>query len=229
MTRRCDGGLWSGVTYAYNLPMDTTTTTARRLFHLRREVHAAVAGAENALCGVRLIAAVPLDEDPTGIASVTCARCADHRFETTPGLWNLVQAVGEDITEVGGLPESTAGFDTDEADNDQATEDRQAAGEAAAHAATFGTEVEAPARVTPIVRTPATMTDDQVREVRGVAEAFLASWAAHTLVGRDQDLYPRHNRWTGRAVHYGIPLPGRGFAAHAEAAARYLMGTDRTR
>lgn len=99
------------VTYAHNGAMtQTSTATARRKFHLRREVHAAVAGAENALCGVRLLGAVPIDNDPTEQAPVTCTRCAGHRFETDPTIWPLVQPVGPDVTEVGGLPESTAGW-----------------------------------------------------------------------------------------------------------------------
>lgn len=89
----------------------TQTSTARRLSYLRREVHVHIAGAENSLCGVRLLGAVPIDQDPTGIAQVTCGRCAEHRFETSPEIWPLVQPIGEDdLASIGGLPESTAGF-----------------------------------------------------------------------------------------------------------------------
>lgn len=104
--------LRSPIRYAHNSGMTqpSTITTARRKFHLRREVHAAVAGAENALCGVRLLGAVPIDNDPTDAAPVSCSRCAAHRFETDPTIWPLVQPVGPDVTEVGGLPETTGGW-----------------------------------------------------------------------------------------------------------------------
>lgn len=103
--------LRSPIRYAHNSGMtQPTITTARRLFHLRREVHAAVVGAENSLCGVRLIGAVPIDQDPTDVAQVTCPRCAGHTFETVPGVWAQVQPIGPDVTDVGGLPETTAGW-----------------------------------------------------------------------------------------------------------------------
>jgi hypothetical protein len=84
---------------------NTSTSTARRTFYLRHVVHVAVAGAEHSLCGVRLIGAI----DTT--ADATCARCAAHRFETTPGIWAQVSPIGDgELGEIGGLPESTAGF-----------------------------------------------------------------------------------------------------------------------
>lgn len=83
----------------------STPATARRLFHVHRQVHIAVAGAENSLCGVRLIAAVDTE------FPASCPNCLGHRFETTPGLWSLVQPIGDGtLPDVGGLPESTAGF-----------------------------------------------------------------------------------------------------------------------
>lgn len=75
----------------------------------------------------------------------------------------------------------------------------------------------------------ATLTDDQLRTARSAAEAFLSSYAAYTLVGRDQDLHHRLNRWGRFATAYGIPQGEPGWAGRAEAAARFLMRTDRTR
>jgi hypothetical protein len=81
----------------------TSIPTARRTYAVRGTVHVAIVGAENALCGVRLMAATPAEV-------ADCTRCAGHRFETSPEIWPLVQPLGEDLPEIGGLPESTAGF-----------------------------------------------------------------------------------------------------------------------
>jgi hypothetical protein len=81
----------------------TNTGTARTTVYVHHAVHVAVAGAENSLCGVRLIAGIDTE------AQVTCPRCAGHTFEVHPEIWAKVQSLGE-RGEVGGLPESTAGF-----------------------------------------------------------------------------------------------------------------------
>jgi hypothetical protein len=79
--------------------------SARRIFRQRGTLHAVQAGAGYALCGVNLLGAERLD-----FGTVDCERCAGHRFETTPGLWDRVAVIGDGVTRASGLPESTAGF-----------------------------------------------------------------------------------------------------------------------
>lgn len=81
----------------------TSIPTARRTYAVRGTVHVSIVGAENALCGVRLMAATPA-------ADADCTRCLEHTFETVEGIWPKVQPIGDDLPEIGGLPESTAGF-----------------------------------------------------------------------------------------------------------------------